>query len=60
MSPEHLLVRTPGAKVTRAGAQAGWSLIRVMPGLWWMRGLRHVPGVSAVCGWLAIKILRQR
>jgi hypothetical protein len=50
----------PGEKATRAGARAGWALIRVMPGLWWMRGLRHIPGVSAVCGRLAIKILRQR
>jgi hypothetical protein len=60
VSPEHLLLRMPGEKTTRAGARAGWALIRVMPGLWWMRGLRHIPGVSAVCGRLAIKILRQR
>lgn len=60
VSPEQLLVRMPGEKTTRAGARAGWSLIRVMPGLWWMRGLRHIPGLSAVCGVLALKILRQR
>jgi uncharacterized membrane protein YphA (DoxX/SURF4 family) len=60
VSPEHLLLRMPGDKTTRAGTRAGWSLIRVLPGLWWMRGLRHIPGLSAVCGLLALKILRQR
>jgi hypothetical protein len=60
VSPEHLLVRMPGDKTTRAGLRAGHALIRVLPGLWWMRGLRHIPGVSAVCGGLALKILRQR
>jgi hypothetical protein len=60
VSPEHLLLRMPGDKATRAGTRAGWSLIRVLPGLWWMRGLRHIPGLSAVCGLVAMKILRQR
>jgi len=60
VSPEHLLVRMPGEKTTRAGAKAGWALIRLMPGLWWMRGLRHIPGISTVCGVMALKILRQR
>lgn len=60
VSPEHLLVRMPGDKASRSGARAGWSLIRVMPGLWWMRGVRHIPGLSAVCGLVALKILRQR
>jgi hypothetical protein len=60
VSPEHLLVRMPGDKATRSGVRAGHALIRVMPGLWWMRGLRHVPGLSAACGLVALKILRQR
>lgn len=60
VSPEHLLLRMPGDKASRSGALAGWSLIRLIPGLWWMRGLRHIPGISAVCGLVALKILRQR
>jgi hypothetical protein len=60
VSPEHLLVRMPGEKTTRAGAKAGWSLIRILPGLWWMRGLRHIPGLDRVLGFMALKILRQR
>ena len=57
---EHLLLRVPGEKWTRAGKDAGWSLIRVIPGLWWMRGLRHVPGFSSVFSFIALRILRQR
>jgi hypothetical protein len=60
VSPEHLLVRMPGEKASRSGARAGWALIRVMPGLWWMRGLRHVPGLGTVYGRIALAILRQR
>lgn len=60
VTPEQLLVRMPGDKTSRSGAQAGVALIRLLPGLWWMRGLRHVPGLSVVLGTLALKILRQR
>jgi hypothetical protein len=60
VSPEQLLVRMPGDKTTCAGARAGHALIRALPGLWWMRGLRHIPGLSTVCGVLALKVLRQR
>jgi hypothetical protein len=56
---EHLMLRRPGDKTSRVGAQAGHALIRVLPGLWWMRGLRHVPGLSTALGLLAMKILRQ-
>ena len=60
VSPEQLLLRMPGDKASRSGARAGHALIRVLPGLWWMRGLRHLPGLSAVFGTVALKILRQR
>lgn len=60
VSPEHLLVRVPGETATRSGVRAGHALIRVLPGLWFMRGLRHVPGLSTLFGGLALRILRQR
>ncbi len=60
VSPEQLQVRMPGDKSPRAGARAGWALIRVLPGLWWMRGFRHIPGLSSVCGRVALGLLRQR
>ncbi len=58
--PETLRLRLPEQTATRSGVEAGYSLIRVLPGLWWMRGIRHIPGVSIVCGFIAQKILRQR
>ena len=60
VSPEQLLLRRPGDTTSRSGAAAGIALIRVLPGLWWMRGLRHVPGLGTVLGTLTLKLLRQR
>lgn len=60
VSPEQILLRLPGDKTSRAGAKAGHALIRLLPGLWWMRGLRHIPGLSVVFGTIAMMILRQR
>lgn len=60
VSPGQVLLRLPGDKASRAGAMAGHALIRLLPGLWWMRGLRHIPGLSVVFGTIAMKIVRQR
>ncbi|MCH9688159.1 MAG: hypothetical protein K0V04_42400 [Deltaproteobacteria bacterium] len=60
VSPEQLLLVRPGHNESLSGHQAGHALIRVLPGLWWMRGLRHIPGVSTIFGTLAMMILRQR
>jgi len=50
VSAEQLSIRLPSDKDSRAGAKAGHALIRLLPGLWWMRGLRHIPGVSTAFG----------
>ncbi len=57
---EQLVLSLPGGAQPLTGHRAGHALIRVLPGLWWMRGLRHVPGLSVVFGNVALKILRQR
>lgn len=60
VEPEHLAVQVPGDATTRNGSDAAYALIRIFPGLWWMRGIRHIPGLGAVCGAVARIILRQR
>jgi hypothetical protein len=49
-----------GEKERRTGAEAGRALLKIIPGLWWLRPLRHVLGLRALCGRIALAILRQR
>jgi len=60
VAPETLALRMPMETRTISGAAAGHALIRALPGMWWMRGLRHLPGLSTLFGTLTLKILRQR
>jgi hypothetical protein len=57
--PQRLQVRLPTGDV-RGGRFAAAALARVMPGLYWLRPLRHIPGLGKPAGALALRILRQR
>jgi hypothetical protein len=49
-----------GEKERRTGTEAGRALVKIIPGLWWLRPFRHVLGLRAACGFIALAILRQR
>jgi hypothetical protein len=53
-----LQVRLPNGEV-RGGRFAGSALARVLPGLWWLRPFRHIPGLAKSAGSVALRILRQ-
>ena len=53
-----LEVVVEGQGALRGGAAAK-ALLRVFPGLWWLRPLSLTPGLSAVAGSFALRILRQ-
>jgi hypothetical protein len=43
-----------------AGAAAGRMLLRILPGLWWLRPVRRIPVLGTAAGALAVILLRQR
>ena len=53
-----LCVRMDGS--LRQGRSAAAVLARVMPGLWWLRPFRHIPGFAKPAGAIALRLLRQR
>jgi hypothetical protein len=56
---QSLQVRLPNGEV-RGGRYAAAALARVIPGLWWLRPFRHIPGLAKPAGALGLRILRQR
>ncbi len=42
------------------GADAGRMLMKILPGLWWLRPLRRLPVLGAAAGALAVTLLHQR
>lgn len=55
-----LVLAIDGQPGRHTGADAGRMLLVVLPGLWWLRPLRHIPVLGAAAGALAVVILRQR
>jgi hypothetical protein len=58
--PGRFVLQIEGEKQQRIGADAGRALLKIIPGLWWLRPLRHIPVLGSVCGRLGLAILRQR
>lgn len=55
------LVMTIEGDTTRYhGAAAGRMLLKILPGLWWLRPLRHIPVLGTAAGAFAVVLLRQR
>lgn len=55
-----LVVSIEGEKVRHVGAHAGRALLKILPGLWWLRPVRHIPVLGTAAGALAVVMLRQR
>jgi hypothetical protein len=55
-----LVLSIEGEKVRHTGASAGKALLKILPGLWWLRPLRHIPVLGTAAGTLAVMLLRQR
>src|SRR5690606_2086962 len=60
VEPQSLHVRIDGEDTIRRGKQAAGDLARIMPALWWLRPLRHIPGLASPAGALALRLLDQR
>ncbi len=58
VAPEHLAIRPEGQTKALHGPQAGAILVRIFPGLFWLRPLRLV--ANDLAGAIALKVLRQR
>lgn len=59
VAPGPLVLHIEGEKQARIGTEAGRALLKIIPGLWWLRPLRHIPVLGPVCGRLGLAILRQ-
>jgi hypothetical protein len=59
VAPRRLVVSIEGEKVRHSGAQAGRELLKILPGLWWLRPLRPIPVLGTAAGTLAVMLLRQ-
>ena len=55
-----LVLAVDGDPARYEGALAGRMLLKILPGLWWLRPLRHIPIAGTAAGTLAVMILRQR
>jgi len=55
-----LVLAIDGEQGKHEGAAAGRMLLKVFPGLWLLRPLRHIPVLGTAAGTLAVLILRQR
>lgn len=58
--PGQLCLRIEGSQTVLRGAAAAAALTKVLPGLWWARPFRLIPGIHGIVGALALKILRQK
>jgi hypothetical protein len=58
--PGELWVRIEGERTSLRGTEAAAALTKVLPGLWWARPFRMVPGLGGIVGALALRILRQK
>lgn len=55
-----LVLAIEGEKARHEGAAAGRMLLKILPGLWWLRPLRHIPVVGTAAGTFVVLLLRQR
>lgn len=55
-----LVLEIEGVSGREVGAGAGRMLLRIFPGLWWLRPVRRIPVLGTAAGALAVVILRQR
>jgi hypothetical protein len=60
VASRRLVVSIEGEKVRYVGAHAGRALLKILPGLWWLRPVRHIPVLGTAAGALAVVMLRQR
>lgn len=60
VSSRKLVIEIEGERGRYVGAAAGSMLLRIFPGLWWLRPVRRIPVLGTAARALAVVILRQR